>query len=271
MKFAQDHRQRVMTGVVGLSITFLVVGYGSEPIFFVFMLVLNLCALKEFYTLASVSKISRFLGMALGLALMGGFFYEDAITLSAFMTGIGFVLCLLNIVKFNNSEVIECDFKKHVIGIFIITFLLSHLIWLRCLEKGQLWIFFLLAICFSGDTFAFYGGKLFGKHKLCVKISPGKTIEGAIVGLIGSVVVGLLCARFFLHGFSCLAVLFLAIVLGLLGQLGDLWESVLKREFKVKDSGSCLPGHGGFLDRMDSLFFATPFLYYFIVFHKGLL
>ena len=129
-------------------------------------------------------------------------------------------------------------------------------------------VFFLLTIIFSGDTFAFYGGKLFGKHKLSPKISPGKTQEGAILGLLGSILGGLVFAFFFFPESSFLVIIFLAGIVGILGQLGDLWESVLKREAKVKDSGNCLPVHGGVLDRIDSLFFSAPFLFYVLIFQE---
>ena len=271
MEFSKDHRNRWITGVVGIIIVFLVVGYCSKPIFFIFMLLVNLAALKEFYGLVSISKSSRFVGIGLGLFLTSGFFYLKAPALLGLMAGIGFSFCLLNILKFKTTEPLNTDFKKHSIAIFIVTFFLSHLIWLRDLDEGQRWIFFLLVVIFTGDTFALYGGKLFGKHKLSPAISPKKTIEGSLAGLIGNVFAGLIFSYFFFPGFSWSIVLFLAGIFGILSQLGDLWESVLKRECMVKDSGNYLPGHGGFLDRLDSLFFSAPFLYYFIVYQEGLL
>ena len=270
MGFSKDHRDRLLTGVIGLAMIFLVVGYSSKPIFFVFILLVNFFALKEFYDLVSISKISRFIGIILGIILSGGFFYFETPGLFAFIAGVGFSFCLLKIVTFKNSANQNSDLKKHLIGIFVIVFLLSHLIWLRGLDKGPLLVFFLFTIIFSGDTFAFYGGKLFGEHKLSPKISPGKTQEGAIFGLIGNILGGMVFAIFFLKT-PFLVIIFLAGIAGILGQLGDLWESVLKREAKVKDSGNCFPGHGGVLDRLDSLFFSAPFLFYVIIFQERLL
>jgi len=276
MGFSKDHRDRLLTGVIGLAMIFLVVGYSSKPIFFVFILLVNLFALKEFYDLVSISKISRLVGIILGIILSAGFFYLEKPGLFACIAGVGiagvgFSICLVKIVTFKNSATRYSDLKKHLIGIFVIVFLLSHLIWLRGLDKGPLLVFFLFTIIFSGDTFAFYGGKLFGKHKLSPKISPGKTLEGAILGLIGSILGGLVFAFFFFHASSFLVIIFLAGIAGILGQLGDLWESVLKREAMVKDSGNCLPGHGGVLDRLDSLFFSAPFLFYVNIFQERLL
>jgi len=271
MGFSKDHRDRLLTGVIGLAIIFLVVGYSSKPIFFVFILLVNFFALKEFYDLVSTSKISRFVGITVGIILSGGFFYLEEPGLFACIAGVGFSFCMVKIVTVKNSANQNSDLKKHLIGIFVIVFFLSHLIWLRGLDKGRLLVFFLLTIIFSGDTFAFYGGKIFGKHKLSPKISPGKTQEGAILGLIGSILGALVFAFFFFPESSCLVIIFLAGIAGILGQLGDLWESVLKREAKVKDSGNCLPGHGGVLDRLDSLFFSAPFLFYVIIFQERLL
>ncbi len=271
MGISKDHRDRLLTGLIGLAIIFLFVGYSSRPIFFVFILLVNLFALKEFYDLVSISKNSRFVGIVLGIILSGGFFYLEKSGLFACIAGLSFSFCLFKIVTFKNLATQESNLKKHLIGIFVIVFLLSHLIWLRSLDQGRPLFFFLLTIIFSGDTFAFYGGKLFGEHKLSPKISPGKTQEGAILGLIGSILGGLVFAFFFFPASSFLVIIFLAGIAGILGQLGDLWESVLKREAKVKDSGKCLPGHGGVLDRLDSLFFSAPFLYYAIIFQEGLL
>jgi phosphatidate cytidylyltransferase len=271
MEFSKDHWDRLLTGVIGLAIIFLVVGYSSRPIFFVFILLINLFALQEFYDLVFISKISRFGGIIVGIILSGGFFYLEKPGLFVWIAGLGFSFCLIKMVTFKNPTNQHSDFKKHLIGIFVIVFLLSHLIWLRGLDKGRLLVFFLLTIIFSGDIFAFYGGKLFGEHKLSPKISPGKTQEGAILGLIGSILGGLVFAFFFFPEFSFWMIIFLAGIAGVLGQLGDLWESVLKRQAKVKDSGKCLPGHGGVLDRLDSLFFSAPFLYYVIIFQERFL
>jgi phosphatidate cytidylyltransferase len=271
MGFSKEHRDRVLTGVIGLVIIFLVVGYSSKPIFFVFILLVNIFALKEFYDLVSLSTISRFVGMILGIILSGGFFYFKEPGLSACIAGVGFSFCLFKILTFKNSVDIKSDLEKHLIGIFIIIFSLCHLIWLRGLDKGRLLVFFLLTIIFMGDIFAFYGGKFLGEHKLSPKISPGKTQEGAILGVIGNILGGLVFAFFFLPESSFWVIIFFAGIAGILGQLGDLWESVLKRQAKVKDSGKCLPGHGGVLDRLDSFFFSAPFLYYVIIFQERFL
>jgi phosphatidate cytidylyltransferase len=123
-------------------------------------------------------------------------------------------------------------------------------------------LFVLFAIIWVGDTAAYYGGRALGRHLLAPKVSPKKTVEGAIAGLIGSVAAGIV-AGIWLLGEPALNMAGPALGVAIAGQVGDLAESVLKRSAGVKDSSSILPGHGGILDRLDSLFFAAPIFYWF--------
>ena len=127
--------------------------------------------------------------------------------------------------------------------------------------RSYVWIIFLAA--FGSDIFAYFTGKLLGKHKLCPSVSPNKTVEGSIGGVLGSLVLCSLFGYFFLNdGFL------LCIVIGILGgaisQLGDLSASVIKRKIGIKDWGSLIPGHGGILDRIDSVLFTAPLVFYIL-------
>ncbi len=124
-------------------------------------------------------------------------------------------------------------------------------------------VLLLVAAVYFGDTAALYGGKTFGRHKLAPGVSPSKTWEGAVFGLAGSVLAGVATRVLFLPEIPTGTVALLAFVLGVVGILGDLSESLLKRAAGVKDSGSLLPGHGGMFDRVDSLLLAAPVLYWF--------
>lgn len=128
------------------------------------------------------------------------------------------------------------------------------------LEKGTTWLFGLLAIVFAGDTFAYLAGRAFGRAKLLEAVSPKKTVEGSLGGLFGSALAGLALWSFF-KDIPPLAMVVMAIVTGLFAQIGDLFESLLKRIAEVKDSGSIMPGHGGLLDRVDGVLFAAPVYY----------
>jgi phosphatidate cytidylyltransferase len=268
MNVSKDHQNRLITGVVGLIVVVLIVGYGSKPIFFLFTVLIQILALKEFYALASHKRSSRIVGIVAGVALAGGFFILQKPIVIAAMAGIGLILCLSSLLSFQKSKTFHGDLESQVVGTFVIAFFLSHLIWLRDLEHGQLWVLFLLSVIFACDTCALYGGKRFGSHKLSPNISPGKTVEGTIAGLVGGCLGGVVFGMVLLPHVPKTTLILIAVLLGILGQMGDLWESALKRKAMVKDSGTLLPGHGGFLDRVDSILFTAPFLYYFIMFHE---
>jgi phosphatidate cytidylyltransferase len=159
------------------------------------------------------------------------------------------------------------DIGKAVLGPVYVGVPLSMLLHIdRYYPDGNTWIFFLLAVIFAGDTGAFYFGKFFGKHKLFEAVSPGKTWEGAIGGLLASLVAAIL----FLHVFSfhrvSVGIIAVVLCMSVTGQIGDLAESMLKRNHGVKDSGNILPGHGGILDRIDGLLFSIPVLYAYLSF-----
>jgi phosphatidate cytidylyltransferase len=137
---------------------------------------------------------------------------------------------------------------------------------LRLLEprgEGAYRIALLLAIVMSADTVAFFVGKAFGRHRLAPALSPGKTVEGAIGGLLGGAIGALLIRLLGRLSLPFVDALLLGVFVSALGALGDLFESLLKRWAGVKDSGGLFPGHGGMLDRLDSLLFGAPLLYYY--------
>ncbi|MDD4052852.1 MAG: phosphatidate cytidylyltransferase [candidate division Zixibacteria bacterium] len=129
---------------------------------------------------------------------------------------------------------------------------------------GQWWVFFLLGSLWLGDTAAMFFGSNFGKHKLAPSVSPHKTIEGFIGGFIGIFLVAILFKLVWLKEVEVIHFLALSILIGLVGQLGDLAESLWKRSLGIKDSSSIIPGHGGVLDRFDSLLFSSPIVYFYL-------
>lgn len=127
---------------------------------------------------------------------------------------------------------------------------------------GPALLVFLLAVVFGNDAAAYFAGRAFGRRKLAPAISPGKTVEGFLGGIVGGIALGLLVARFLPTGLSLSQAAAWGALLAVTGVLGDLSKSMLKRSAHVKDSGHLLPGHGGVLDRLDGLLFAGPALYY---------
>jgi len=159
--------------------------------------------------------------------------------------------------------------SKQVLGIVYIPMSLALLVFIRELDCGILWIIWLLIVAFANDTGAFYTGSYLGKHKLAPKISPKKTIEGSVGGIATSVLAGFIfCLIFFKDFHLALSAIPCALLMAVAGQIGDLFESAMKRVNNIKDSGRILPGHGGMLDRIDGLLLAIPVLYVFLVFGR---
>lgn len=154
-------------------------------------------------------------------------------------------------------------------GIVYVNWLLGYAFWLRDLESGKEWVFLLVWVTWLGETAAYLVGSVVGRHALAPLISPKKTVEGAAAQLVMSVVAALLARAWFFPALSLPGAILVGVVLGVVGQVGDLVESALKRSVGVKDTGSLIPGHGGMLDRIDSLLFNTPVLFYYAVHARG--
>ena len=153
-------------------------------------------------------------------------------------------------------------------GIFYVGWMLSHLVALRGFENGRNWVLLVVFVTFASDTTAFFVGRSIGRHYLAPRISPSKTWEGAISGVCVAMTVSTVFVLYtpFNLSLSYWQVISLAMLVSIVGQLGDLLESLLKRITGVKDSGTLIPGHGGVLDRLDSVIFAGLVIYYYIIF-----
>jgi phosphatidate cytidylyltransferase len=140
----------------------------------------------------------------------------------------------------------------------------AHAILLRDADDGKGWLFIAIFATFAVDIAAYFGGTLVGRHKLAPSISPGKTWEGAAFGIAGGILGAWLVSLPFDVIVAGEAVV-VGLVIGVVAQLGDLAESMIKRSAGVKDTGGIIPGHGGILDRLDSLVFTVPVVYYFFI------
>lgn len=127
-------------------------------------------------------------------------------------------------------------------------------------------LLFLFGLLWVGDSAAMFGGKAFGKHKLAPSVSPNKTVEGFISGIIGALIIGVVMYYWKLEAIGLTHLLIISLGCSIFGQLGDLVESMWKRSLNIKDSSAIIPGHGGILDRFDSLLFATPFICYYLLY-----
>ncbi len=205
-------------------------------------------------------------GYFVGLAIIAAAHIADSESVLVVLALNLVIVGLMSMFLYKSTPSIVNVIPKQVQGIVYIPLLLSFLVSLRRAPDGMTWIFLLLAIIFAGDISAYYVGSYLGRHKLNPAISPGKTIEGAIGGLAGNLLVGSIGKIFFLPTLSWGPAVLFFLAVGLAGQVGDLFESEFKRSSKIKDSSGLLPGHGGFLDRIDALLFASPVAYLFKIY-----
>lgn len=169
-----------------------------------------------------------------------------------------------------NSKYNVISSAVSITGFIYIVCFFSLVILIRANKHGDslIWLVFIIAWC--SDTFAYYIGKNFGKKKLCPAVSPKKTVEGSIGGIIGSIV-GVIVWGYLNQSinFQWYGLIILAISGSVISQIGDLSASLIKRHIGIKDYGNIMPGHGGILDRFDSILFAAPVVYYYIVIFLG--
>ena len=156
-----------------------------------------------------------------------------------------------------------------VAGVVYVSWLIGHALSLRQLPAGLDWVLLLVWVTWVGETTAYAVGSTLGRHKLAPTISPGKTIEGAVGQLVISPIAALVVQPWFGPSLGTLEAIGIGLMLGIVGQVGDLVESALKRSLGTKDTGHVIPGHGGVLDRIDGLLFNTPVLFYYVACTRG--
>ncbi len=260
---------RIATSVIAVPLLILLIGWGDDPLFSAALLLVVLAALCEYFAMTLSGHVKeQVLGVLLGLALSLRFVLPAA---PASDIGLGLLLVVFFSVYLVLGGSFDEKFRRlawSLLGAFYLGYLLPYWVLLFRLPNGRAWVFFVLAVVMTGDTVAFLIGKRFGRTKLAPALSPGKTLEGALGYVAGGLIAGWLVAAFLLPEAPTIEIAALSVILALMGQIGDLFESWLKRAFTVKDSGAVLPGHGGLLDRLDSLIFpAVVTTTYLKVFH----
>lgn len=260
------HFKRVITSFVAVPFLIALTVYSSPEIFSLFMFFIIEVAVWEYNILAFGRAESKgekrevyFFSTAIILAAMTG-------DLAIMMTVVIFSFLLASlffILRIRDGNIDTSRMGQVILGFLYMPLLMSSFILLRNVPDGIKWIFFTLTLAFCGDMFGFYTGRLLGKRKLHAAISPGKTVEGAIGLIVGSMVGGFIFQQILFRELPLTHALLLAFFGGILGQLGDLFESALKRAAGVKDAGLIFPGHGGMMDRLDSISFIVPLIYYY--------
>jgi len=235
--------------------------------FSLLVFLIALAGLDEFYRMAlparrGEGRLAALLGAGSLFTLFAGNPVYPLMALTLLVLG----FALVSLFRLQEIPQAAADAALLLMGFLYVPLLLSHLIMIRMLPHGVPWLFLIMVIVMTGDSAAYYVGSSFGKTKLYPAVSPKKSVEGSLGGLAGSIAGAFVAKGIFfpeLSAFDCVAT---AVLLGVLGQLGDLFESLIKRSCGVKDSGSILPGHGGILDRLDSILFAGPAAFYYAYF-----
>jgi phosphatidate cytidylyltransferase len=265
------HLKRWITGLIGAALLVFLITSGTRWPFYVFLFVASAVGLNEFFNITAkkLPAFLKFSSFILTLLLFLVIVFKQALLLPVvlvLLTAVPLAFHMFTYASFD-AKWDKADLDKAAIGPLYVCLPIALLILIDMQPRGNVWIFFLLAVIFANDTGALYAGKAFGRNKLYPEVSPNKTREGAIGGLI----LGLIIAIIFLkiealkvHAIDP-AILILVFALSAATQTGDLVESMIKRSYGVKDSGGILPGHGGILDRVDGLLFAIPVLYAYLV------
>lgn len=263
-------RKRIASSVLMLTLAALVTFYFPNWIFSLLASAMIGVALFEFLNMAERRGVFVYkyftiiLGMLIPLIVYFQMGTEGYFTLEPFFIVIACLfLFVLQFTRRDSSEALV-SIAVTVFSLLYIAWFFSFLIKLKFLPHGALLVAFLVIVTKMGDVGAYFVGGSLGKHNLIPRISPHKTIEGTIGGLIFSVVTAL-ASKAYLTGFHYLHLFTLGLLLGILAQVGDLAESLLKRACEVKDSGKNLSGFGGMLDLIDSLIFTAPIFYFYIV------
>ncbi|MZG31156.1 MAG: phosphatidate cytidylyltransferase [Nitrospinae bacterium] len=254
--------KRVISGVIAIPLVLGIVLYGSPLLFFGFVALIVLVASYEFFSMISNMGVDGFPveGGVLCLLILTGFYLgEQYLMLCALLIPI--VLFATWFLRENDVKLALDPISYTVLGVFYTAGLGGYFLLIHKLEGGNQMIVFLLLLIWLGDAAAYYVGKNLGKNKLMPTVSPNKTVEGAIANVLGTLVAAVIASYWFFEEFSLTHCLIVAFLCGIIGQFGDFSESLIKRNCRVKDSGSLIPGHGGFLDRIDSLLFAGPAFY----------
>jgi len=269
---------RVIVGLVGIPLIVILAILGNN-VFLVFCVIVSFLCMNEFYNLFETPKhkpgvLTGWIGgvsfhktvfLSISSLIVISFYLEDF--------NYVFILYFLMFVYLIVDEVFKREKHFEAIGTWLLSIVyISTPFGLISLMNSTKFVnmfdanyaLILMALVWVSDTFAFFGGKTFGKHKLAERISPKKTWEGSIFGFVFTLIAGILIKLIIYNSLSYMNILLISVIAGVFAQIGDLFESHLKRSVQIKDSSQLIPGHGGFLDRFDSLLFAVPAVYIYL-------
>ncbi|NIP39743.1 MAG: phosphatidate cytidylyltransferase [Candidatus Dadabacteria bacterium] len=272
--------QRILTAIVGVPLLLLVFYFGSYYFLSFILLIVGLGS-YEFFNLVDKKDLDnkKILGIIFCIILPLGAYYGYIYFIFLF-TLVSILTLFIHLQKQDLSNTLTGAGTKFL-GIVYIGWFLSHAVLIRNIDSssfpylydpsikagdiGYFWIVFVVACTFLNDTGAYFFGMFKGKTKLAPRLSPGKTVEGTVAGIIMAAICGVFINLIFNSPIEYGWVLLMGFVVGVVAVIGDLIESMFKRSVSIKDSGGLLPGHGGVLDRFDSLILVFPMMYYLIL------
>jgi len=247
-------KKRVLSGIIGLTFMIIVVLKGNI-LLNISLFLISLIGLREIFNALSNISINpvKWVGFLSCVFIYLSIYLQFDISILIILIAL---ILLVNYVL--NEKIHFIDISATFFSIIYIPCMLINISYLG--NTRYIWMVFTIA--FGTDTFAYLIGSTLGKHKLSPKLSPKKSVEGAIGGIFGSLIMTVIYSYYFVQNHFGLIAL-LAIVASILAQIGDLAASKLKREAGIKDYGNIIPGHGGILDRFDSIIFVAPIVFYF--------
>jgi phosphatidate cytidylyltransferase len=254
---------------------FIVITFRGGYHFLILVDIVIFIGLWEFYGMMAAKGIRpyRAIGIVSGLALSWYVYFSNGVYANLFLTLGLLAIMTLELTRRDGRNAIY-HISTTMLGVFYVAFLASHLVLLRELpvaagldySLGSSFVFLAFVVTWACDTGAYFVGTAVGKRPLLPRVSAGKTVEGSIGGLAFAVVGAVVAKYTFAPYLSVWQAAVLGLAAGAVGQLGDLVESMIKRDADVKDTSGLIPGHGGVLDRFDGLLFTAPLLYYYLKF-----
>lgn len=259
---------RTLTGLIAAPIVVACTYWGGFA-FLVLILVLALAGVNEFYNLMRRKDYhpAVYLGNLVVIFFILAAYYalkKNWEPGHSFILTLACMLTLSAAVFIKRAEEAIVDIAVTLLGMIYIGWFFSYFLFLRALTDHGAYIFFLMFSVWSNDIIAYFFGKFFGRHPLSKSISPKKTIEGALAGIIFCIISAMAWGYYFMN-MNLWHAAILGLIIGVLAVISDLVESLIKRDAGVKDSSNLIPGHGGVLDRLDSFILAAPVVYYYAV------
>lgn len=255
------HLKRLIVAAVLLPVIYFYIMYLPSEYFFFLLIFVSLIAMSEFYSMYHVAGILRYACLFFGVSILTVSYISkdllpDVIVLS--------VMAIMGIRLLAKRDPLSSlyDIAPPVLGLLYIPGFLAFQTQIR--ELGPEWIIFLYASVWASDTMAYYLGTWIGKRRLYIEVSPNKTVAGAVGSLIGGLIAALLLRATIIPLLTASSAVLIGIMIGIISVIGDLVESMFKRDAGVKDSGIIIPGHGGILDKIDGVLFAGPMLYWIL-------